>query len=80
MIILPKGIVSVMQTAFSADGSVDMSLIEDLAEDAIAVGVDGFLLPVVASEMHVYTVCGQRGPDGGRISGREASSSHSERI
>ncbi len=51
MTTLPKGIVSVVQTAFGADGSVDMPSIEGLVENAIAAGVDGFLLPVVASEV-----------------------------
>jgi 4-hydroxy-tetrahydrodipicolinate synthase len=51
MITLPKGIVSVVQTAFGAGGRVDMPSIERLVEDAIAAGVDGFLLPVVASEV-----------------------------
>ncbi len=48
---LPTGIVSVVQTPFRRDGTIDESGLERLVEDAIAAGVNGLLTPVVASEV-----------------------------
>lgn len=51
----PRGIISVLQTPFDAEGGVDEASHERLVEDAIAAGVDGFLVPVVASEVAELT-------------------------
>jgi len=51
----PRGIISVLQTPFDAEGGVDEASQERLVEDAIAAGVDGFLVPVVASEVAELT-------------------------
>ena len=48
---LPRGIISVVQTPFGADGAVDFASLRRLVEDAIGAGVAGFLVPVVASEV-----------------------------
>jgi 4-hydroxy-tetrahydrodipicolinate synthase len=48
---LPKGIVSVVQTPFATDGSVDSASVGRLISAAIDDGVHGFLGPVVASEV-----------------------------
>lgn len=45
-----RGIVSVVQTPFSADLQLDLPSLRRLLEDAITAGVNGFLAPVVASE------------------------------
>jgi 4-hydroxy-tetrahydrodipicolinate synthase len=52
---LPKGIISVLQTPFFPDGKLDEDSLLRLVEDAIAAGVDGFLAPVVASELSALT-------------------------
>lgn len=49
---LPRGILSVLQTPFDTEGNVDETSLERLIDDAIAVGVDGFLVPAVASEVN----------------------------
>lgn len=46
-----RGIVSVLQTPFDAHGHVDEPSLGRLIQDAISAGVDGFLVPVVASEV-----------------------------
>ncbi len=46
-----RGIISVVQTPFDADGAVDFDSMGNLLEDAIDAGVRGFLAPVVASEV-----------------------------
>jgi 4-hydroxy-tetrahydrodipicolinate synthase len=48
---LRKGIISVLQTPFDDRNEVDFESLERLIEDAIKGGVDGFLAPVVASEV-----------------------------
>ena len=48
---LRSGIISVLQTPFTADGKIDFESLERLIEDAIQLGVDGFLVPAVASEV-----------------------------
>ena len=48
---LQPGIISVLQTPFDAGGNVDHDSITRLVEDAIAAGVNGFLVPAVASEV-----------------------------
>lgn len=65
---LPRGIVSVVQTAFDDDLRLDLAATRRLVDAAIAAGVDGFLVPAVASEVEflsaderrevVITVCG----------------------
>lgn len=52
---LPRGIVSVVQTPFHPNGQIDEESLICLVNDAIASGVDGFLLPVVASEVESLT-------------------------
>lgn len=46
-----RGIVSVLQTPFHDNGQIDEPSLARLIDDAIAAGVDGFLVPVVASEV-----------------------------
>lgn len=48
---LPRGIVSVVQTPFANDGSLDSPSLERLIEDSLASQVNGFLVPAVASEV-----------------------------
>ncbi len=48
--ILPRGIVSVVQTPFDAGGAVDVASLQRLVDDAVRGGVAGLLSPVVASE------------------------------
>lgn len=48
---LRGGILSVLQTPFDDSLAVDWAGLERLVEDAIAGGADGFLAPVVASEV-----------------------------
>ena len=52
---LRQGIISVLQTPFDSQGAVDHSSLENLVEDAIAGGVNGFLVPAVASEVSCLT-------------------------
>lgn len=47
----PRGIVSVVQTPFGLDGSVDWNGLGHLVEDAVQAGANGLLAPVVASEV-----------------------------
>ncbi len=49
--ILQKGIISVLQTPFEKNGAMDLQSLVNLIEDAIRAGVDGFLVPAVASEV-----------------------------
>lgn len=49
--LLPKGIVSVLQTPFDDEDQVDVASLERLIAAAVEAGVDGFLAPVVASEV-----------------------------
>jgi len=53
--LLPRGIVSVVQTPFTKVGEIDKASLERLIEDAIAAGVHGLLTPVVASEVAYLT-------------------------
>ena len=46
----PTGIVGVVQTPFSDSGSIDTLSLDRLIQDALDSGVDGFLVPAVASE------------------------------
>ncbi|MBI3852038.1 MAG: dihydrodipicolinate synthase family protein [Verrucomicrobia bacterium] len=48
---LPRGIVSVLQTPFTPGGNVDDASLVKLMEAAMRDGVNGFLAPVVASEV-----------------------------
>jgi len=48
---LNPGVISVLQTPFTAEGQVDFQSLIALVEDAIQSGVDGFLVPAVASEV-----------------------------
>ena len=52
---LDPGIVSVIQTPFDSRGAVDLHSLDNLVEDAIAGGVNGFLVPAVASEVSCLT-------------------------
>ena len=52
---LERGIVPVIQTPFDSHGAVDYSSLDNLVEDAIAGGVNGFLVPAVASEVSCLT-------------------------
>lgn len=52
---LRRGIVPVLQTPFDSQGAVDYSSLNNLVEDAIAGGVNGFLVPAVASEVSCLT-------------------------
>lgn len=52
---IPRGIVSVLQTAFDAELRLDLAGTGRLVEDALAAGVDGLLVPVVASEVGFLT-------------------------
>ena len=52
---LPTGIVSVLQTPFDSQGDVAWGDLERLVERGIECGVDGYLAPVVASEVDVLT-------------------------
>jgi len=49
--ILNPGIISVLQTPFSAAGELDFESLGKLIEDSIEAGVDGFLASAVASEV-----------------------------
>lgn len=49
--ILPRGIVSVVQTAFTPGETLDMVSVDRLLHDALDAGVDGFLVAAVASEV-----------------------------
>ena len=53
---LPRGIVPVLQTPFASDGSVDMTSLDRLTENAISAGAAGFLAPVVASEVAFLSI------------------------
>lgn len=46
----PIGILGVVQTPFHEDGTLDFESHERLVRDALAAGVDGFLVPAIASE------------------------------
>jgi len=48
---LPRGIISVLQTPFTSAGAVDDTSLVKLIEAALHDGVNGFLAPVVASEV-----------------------------
>jgi len=48
---LPRGIISVLQTPFNYNGDVDTKSLERLVEHVIGAGVNGFLVPAVASEV-----------------------------
>ncbi|MCA9039235.1 MAG: dihydrodipicolinate synthase family protein [Planctomycetaceae bacterium] len=48
---LTPGIISVLQTPFDANSRFDAESMRRLVEDAIAAGVNGFLVPAVASEV-----------------------------
>ena len=52
---LQQGIISVIQTPFDSQGAVDRTSLDNLVEDAIAGGVNGFLVPAVASEVACLT-------------------------
>ena len=52
---LDRGIVPVIQTPFDSQGAVDFASLHNLVEDAIAGGVNGFLVPAVASEVSCLT-------------------------
>ncbi len=52
---LERGIVPVIQTPFDSQGAVDYASLHNLVEDAIAGGVNGFLVPAVASEVSCLT-------------------------
>ena len=52
MIPLRRGIIGVVQTPFDEGGGLDTSSLGALVHDAVAAGIDGFLAPVVASEVH----------------------------
>jgi 4-hydroxy-tetrahydrodipicolinate synthase len=52
---LPRGIVSVLQTPFDEQGALDATSLTRLADSAIAAGVSGFLAPVVASEVQALS-------------------------
>ncbi len=52
---LPRGIVSVLQTPFDGSGRIDKTALVRLVHHAIEGGVDGFLAPVVASEVDMLT-------------------------
>lgn len=60
MKVLPSGIVAVIQTAFRKDLSLDLASTAALVDDALAAGVDGFLVPAVASEGGFLTLGEQR--------------------
>ena len=47
---LPRGIVSVIQTPFDDHLKLDLVALARLVDDAIEAGVDGFLVPALASE------------------------------
>ncbi|MFI4912826.1 MAG: dihydrodipicolinate synthase family protein [Sedimentisphaeraceae bacterium JB056] len=51
-----RGIVSVLQMPFDDSGNIDINSLDRLIEDAVDGGVDGFLAPVVASEVAFLTV------------------------
>lgn len=50
-VILPRGIVPVLQTPFDEGGELDETSLASLVESAVAGGASGFLAPVVASEV-----------------------------
>jgi len=50
-----RGIISVLQTPFLKNGHLDEQSLVRLVNDAITAGVDGFLVPVVASEVAALT-------------------------
>ena len=52
---LQRGIISVIQTPFDSRGAVDQASLDNLVEDAIAGGVNGFMVPAVASEVACLT-------------------------
>lgn len=47
---LPVGVIGVLQTPFHSDGTIDFHSSSRLIEDALASGIDGFLVPAIASE------------------------------
>jgi 4-hydroxy-tetrahydrodipicolinate synthase len=57
---LPRGIVAVVQTAFRADLSLDSAATAALVRHAIAAGVDGFLVPAMASEVGFLSAAERR--------------------
>ena len=52
---LERGVISVIQTPFDSQGAVDQASLDNLVEDAIAGGVNGFMVPAVASEVSCLT-------------------------
>jgi dihydrodipicolinate synthase/N-acetylneuraminate lyase len=50
-VVLPRGIISVVQTPFDSANRVEPDSLRRLVQDAIEAGVAGLLLPVVASEV-----------------------------
>ena len=64
---LQQGIISVIQTPFDSQGAVDQASLDNLVEDAIAGGVNGFLVPAVASEVACLTADERAGIVAGRV-------------
>lgn len=52
---LPNGIISVVQTPFLPDRTIDFDSLQRLIVDALDAQVDGFLVPAVASEVQWLT-------------------------
>jgi 4-hydroxy-tetrahydrodipicolinate synthase len=46
----PLGILGVVQTPFTADSAIDLTSLDRLIDDVLAAGIDGLLVPAVASE------------------------------
>lgn len=53
---LPKGIVSLLETPFLDDGTIDCESLLALIEATIAAGINGLTGPLVASEVHALSL------------------------
>ncbi|MBN1350274.1 dihydrodipicolinate synthase family protein [candidate division KSB1 bacterium] len=69
---LRQGIISVIQIPFGENGAIDFFDLDRLIEDAIASGTNGFLAPVVASEV-AYLTAQERRAVVERVAGRVQS-------
>lgn len=54
---LPKGIVSILQTPFDEAGNVDFDAASALVDDAVEAGADGLICTGIAGEVSFLTLC-----------------------
>lgn len=57
---IPTGIIPIINTPFDIEGELDLASLERALEKAIADGIDGCIVPAVASEVHKLTLAERR--------------------